>query len=176
MDATGSPPRQDVFLWVTVFVVDKYDKQGYPRIMNTTTATKTTDAMTELFGETIYSYTRAQALDDGQQVDANIGDLGDVTPQHFRMPVYMTAGVFAIMETAVNNPRYSYQDYKGIWHDVCTMAGLAIRASRNGSEVAFRVIIKGAGRKSLYTMVAQCGPVDIDDARSCITIMLPEDR
>jgi hypothetical protein len=143
---------------------------------NTATATQPTNSMTELFGKTIYSYTRERALDDGVQVDANIGDFGDVTPQHFRMPVYMTSGLFAIMEQAVKNPRYSYQDFKGIWHDVCHMAGLAIRASRDSSEVAFKVIIKGAGRKSLFTLVAQCGAVDIDDARPCITIMLPEDR
>lgn len=129
-----------------------------------------------LFGKVIYSYTRERALEDGVQVDANIGDLAEVTAQHFKFQVFMTAGVFAIMETAVNNPRYDYQDYKGIWHDVCTMAGLAMRVSRDPSECAFRVIIKGAGRKSLFTFVAQIGPRDIDQPEPAITIMLPEDR
>lgn len=142
----------------------------------TNTNTAATSDMESLFGPVLYAYTRAQALDDGMQVDANIGDLGDVTPQHFRMPVYMTAGVFSLMEQAVSNPRYHYQDYKGIWHDVCTMAVHAIRASRDSSDVSFKVIIKGAGRKSYHTLCAQCGPVDLDDPRPCITIMLPEDR
>lgn len=137
--------------------------------------TNETNTNDSLFGEVIHTYTRAQALDDGMQIDANIGDLESVSRQHFKMPCYMTAGLFGIMENAVANERYG-QDFAGIWHDICFMGSLAIRAGRGGSSASFKVIIKGAGRKSLYTVLVECGPVDVDDLRPCLTFMLPEER
>lgn len=135
------------------------------------------NAMSSLFANApvISAYTRAQALEDGEQIDANVGDFAEVTRQHFRFPCYMTSGVFNIIERAVKNPRHC-NDLKGVWHDVCFMGGLAIRANRDGNFVGFKVIIRGAGRKSLYVLLAECGPVDIDDPRPSITFMLPEER
>ncbi len=42
----------------------------------------------------IYTYSRKQAVADGQQIDCRKGQLAAVTAQHQRkMPVYMTAAV-----------------------------------------------------------------------------------
>lgn len=51
----------------------------------------------------IYAYTRQNALDDGFQVDANIGDFAEITAQYYKVPVYMTNGVFSLIGWAVNN-------------------------------------------------------------------------
>ncbi len=133
--------------------------------------------MTFQDSDLIYSYTRKQALADGEQVDANIGDLAEVTRQHFRYPVYMTRSVFAIMERACSpesNKRWG-NDARGVWHDICTMAVRQMRQHPQGDRAFFQVIITGAGRNKLWEMLAVCGATDIDDAHPCICIMLPED-
>ena len=38
----------------------------------------------------IHSYSRKEAIEDGFQVDANIGDLAEVSKQHFKWPVFMS--------------------------------------------------------------------------------------
>lgn len=127
-----------------------------------------------LFGEVIASYTRKEALADGFQVDASIGDLAEVTRQHFKFPCYITQGLWAIMDRATANRRHM-NDLRGIWHDVCYLGRQAIRFSRDPSVVTFRCLIKGAGRQSLYTIRVECGPVDIDDPRPALTFGMPED-
>ena len=133
--------------------------------------------MTFQDSDLIYSYTRKQALADGEQVDCNIGDLAEVTRQHFKYPVYMTRSVFAIMERACSpksNKRWG-NDMKGVWHDICTMATMEMRYYPNDDSVNFQVIITGAGRNKYWDMIATCSATDIDDPAPCITIMLPED-
>ncbi len=48
--------------------------------------------MDNLFSEDdiIHAYTRKEALEDGFQVDANVGDFAEVTKQHYRWPVFMS--------------------------------------------------------------------------------------
>ena len=136
------------------------------------------DTNTETFfqpSDLVSSYTRRQAIEDGVQADMNAGITGEVTRENFKSPVYVTSGVFEIMSRAVANKRWC-NDWRGVWADVCNMARMAIKASRFDDLVRFQVIIRGAGRKSLYTFLAQCGPVDIDSPEPCITIMLPEDN
>jgi hypothetical protein len=131
-----------------------------------------TEAQDPLFEENIiYAYTRKQALEDGEQVDANIGDFAEVTRQHYKYPVFMTRSVFDIINRAVDNAKYC-NDYKGIWHDILWMSR---NYKSNGDTVHFNVIITGVGRKKTFHMLAQCGPMDIDDPRPVITVMLPED-
>jgi len=65
--------------------------------------------MTHIF----HSYTRKEALEDGFQVDANIGDFAEVSRQHYKYPVFMTKAVFDLMERAVENPRWR-DDFKGV--------------------------------------------------------------
>ncbi len=134
--------------------------------------------MTEDWGDIISTYTRKQALEDGEQVDANIGALAEVTRQHFKIPVYMTRSVWAIMERACSpesNKRWG-NDARGVWHDICTMATMQMRQHPQGDRAFFQVIITGAGRNKYHDMVAVCAAMDIDDARPCVTIMLPEDE
>jgi len=128
-----------------------------------------------IFGEVISSYSRRQALEDGMQADANIGDLAEVTRQHFKWPVYITRSLWNLMEKAVENRKYG-NDWKGVWHDICWMGKQAMRISRDPHEVSFKVIITGTGRTKYHTIVLQAGPRDIDDPSPALTFMLPEDR
>ncbi len=123
----------------------------------------------------IYIYSRKQALEDGVQVDANIGDLAEVTRQHFKYPVFLTRTVYDLMERAVNNRKW-LNDWKGVWHDICWMCRQSVRGLPQGENTAvFQVIIRGAGKKSLYTMKAVCEAKDFDNAQPVITIMMADE-
>jgi len=45
---------------------------------------------------------------------------------------------------------------------------------RHGQIIHFKVIITGAGKNKYWTFKAECGPMDIDDPRPSITIVLPD--
>lgn len=122
--------------------------------------------------DVIYSYTRKQALEDGEQVDANTGELAEISRQHCKYPVYMTRTVHDLIEQAVSDPKHC-NDRRGVWHDILWMTrhGQALdEATRQ-----FKVIITGTGHTRIHTLIAQCGPLDFDDPRPCVTIMHPEE-
>ena len=124
------------------------------------------------FGEAIYAYSRAQAIEDGVLIDATIGDLAEVSRQHFKYPVAMTAAVFALMEKAVNHPRWC-NDFKGVWHDILWMSKMGMMMRRDATQHLFRVIITGTGRRRNHTLKIVCGPGD--NTEPVLTVMLPEE-
>lgn len=123
-----------------------------------------------IFGEVISRYTRAQAIADGVLIDAMEGDFAEVSRQHFKYPIAMTAAVFAIIRKAVEHPKYC-NDYKGVWHDILWM-GRGLRGARQDQNL-FRVKIMGAGRRNVFTFKMVCGPGDT--AEPVLTLMLPEE-
>jgi len=128
-----------------------------------------TDPMTEIFGDVISIYTRAQAIEDGFLVDLMQNDFGDVSRQHYKFPIACTVSVFEIMQKAVENQRYC-NDYAGILHDMLWMSKV-MKHQIDESTVIFRVIIQGAGRSKYYDFKLVVGPGD--NAEPVITIMLP---
>ena len=117
-----------------------------------TTAVRILERPADFWGEPIHVYTRCQAIADGVLVDATVGDLAQVSRQHFGDPalyhVAMTAGLFALIERAVNNKK-AWNDYRGVWHDICWMSiVLPERKVRSGDAITtwFKVIITGTGR------------------------------
>ncbi len=89
-----------------------------------------TDPMTELFGEVIFTYSRAQALEDGVLVDA--GDMA--TEAGFRFPVAITAAAWSdcVVWTDADSAGQVHQDQSGrLW---LFMAHHAIRSSRSGGD------------------------------------------
>jgi hypothetical protein len=117
-----------------------------------------------VFGETIYSYSRAQAIDDGILVDLS---QADSIRQHWKHPFACTSAVWAIIEEALEKPG---QDISGICHDISTIAKLAIRgadAAREAEQIRFCVII--AGQK--HALKLHIGPGD--NAAPVLTLMLP---
>lgn len=131
--------------------------------MTTTTETTT---MTELFGEVIHSYTRAQALEDGVLVDV-CAAAPDVCRQHYSAPIACTAAVWAIVEKAVKNPRWM-NDVNGVVHDMLWMSRRS-GARLDESTKVFQVIIRGAGRRSTFTFKMTIGPDE--NGTPCLTIM-----
>lgn len=137
----------------------------------TQTETQTQDETPDDFwGDPIHTYTRAEAVEDGFQVTANEGDFAEVTQQHYKYPVYMSRAVFNLIEKAVNNKKHC-NDYKGIWHDILHMSKVHYRPIGETARL-FKVIIKGAARQSIFYMVIECMPHDIDDPSPCYYVRL----
>src|SRR5476651_1159715 len=100
------------------------------------------------FGDTIYSYSRAQAIEDGVLVDLS---QADSVRQHWKHPFACTSAVWAIIEEALQQPD---QDVSGICHDISTMAKLAIHGTRSAEQILFEVIIIGR----THTLKLHIGP------------------
>ena len=121
--------------------------------------------------ETIYTYTRAQAIEDGELVD--------VTPwareTGFRWPVAVTRAVWA--SCIAVPPRVIGQDERGRAHDVLWMAFCAIRRGPDGRERLYRLHFRNdnrpVSRRHLVTLKLVSGPGD--DAEPVLTIMLPQE-
>lgn len=116
------------------------------------------------FGETIYSYSRAQAIEDGVLVDLS---QADSIRQHWKHPFACTSAVWDIIETALETPG---QDVSGICHDISTMAKLAIHnphGARDADQIRFEVFI--AGKK--HALKLHIGPGDT--AAPVLTLMFP---
>lgn len=123
----------------------------------------------EILGKAIHTYTRAQALEDGVLVCANSGSIDEVTRQHFKYPVALSARLAEIIQKAVDNERHC-NDWKGVWHDVCHMSKGPLYRELDPTTRVFRVIITGAGRNKYWDLKAVCGPDD--NGEPCLTFLL----
>lgn len=129
--------------------------------------------VTEFFGEVIYRYTRAQAIEDGVLVDVS----ETAREAGFRWPVAMTSAAWAdcVAWSEEDNHRQVYQDESGRLWDVLWMAFNAIRSANNGTQLEYqlyRVPRDGKGVEArLTSLKLVCGPGDA--AEPVVTIMLP---
>ena len=131
----------------------------------------------------IYSYTRAQAIDDGVLIDVT----KIAREAGFKFPVACTSGLFyRYIETVENVPEdYPPQDESGRLWDLLTMLRYGIKKS-NGREIVFSFIFQmpnandwkhqyeqeepEAGKYArLVKLQAFCGPGD--SMEPVITIM-----
>lgn len=127
--------------------------------------------MAELFGEPIYSISRAELIEDGFLVDLMQDEMAGVARQHYKFPIACTIAVFEVMRKAVENKRHC-NDYAGILHDMLWMSRCAGRKV-DESTVYFRVIITGAGRSKYHNFKLIVGPGD--QGEPVITILLPNE-
>jgi hypothetical protein len=123
------------------------------------------------FGDVVYSYTRAQAVADGVQVEVT------KTAQEagIRFPVFLTRAVFDAYVAVP--PDVSGQDEAGRLWDVVWMLRFAIqRTSRGVERLPFALYVRNDNRAAkLVKLVAVAGPLDIDDPAPCITVMMPDE-
>lgn len=131
-----------------------------------------TPSLTELFGEPIHVYTRAQAIDDGALVD--VSELA--REAGFRLPVAVTRAVWQDSVAWTGN-QSAQQDQTARLYDVLFMAALAARRGQ-GRRVTFQVYrVPNDGRSKRAKVVLldiHIGPGD--SAEPVITItMLGED-
>ncbi len=115
----------------------------------------------DVFGEVVFSYSRAQAIEDGVLVD--LSDVASIK-ECWRYPFACTSTVWAIIEVALQEDG---QDLDGICHDISWMAFIAIRVTKDLQVVHFKVII--AGKK--HALKLHFGPGDT--AEPVLTLMLP---
>lgn len=103
----------------------------------------------DLFGEPIYSYSRAQAIKDGVLVDLS---QFEVIREHWKIEFCCTAAVWGVIEDAVEKHG---KDYAGILHDISHMAKLAI-GKHSGDTLHFDCIVGS----ELRSFKLHCGPGD----------------
>jgi len=123
------------------------------------------------FGDVVYSYTRAQAVADGVQVEVSkvAAEAG------IRFPVFLTRTVFDAYVAVP--PDVSGQDEAGRLWDVVWMLRFAIQRTKRGVErLPFALYVRNDNRAAkLIKLVAVAGPLDIDDPAPCITVMMPDE-
>lgn len=126
--------------------------------------------MEDLFGETIHTYTREQAIEDGFLADAQEGDLAGITREHFgECPVYIAHHLFTLITKAVANPR-TCNSWDGVLHDLFQMAKFSgLRRLQAGRTMVYTCIITGAGRVRNHKIF-----LNFDG--SALTFMLAEDN
>lgn len=126
--------------------------------------------------EIIYAYTTEDAVRDGVLFDAREfdGEAGKIIRQRYHgSAVYFTAGLRALVQKAVDHPRWC-NDLAGVVWDIVMMSSAAVnraaqQAMREGSgRSAFVVIITGTGRVRNHRVIAA-----IDG--NGLTFMLPGD-
>jgi hypothetical protein len=127
--------------------------------------------LAEVFGPVIYTYTRAQAVADGEQVEVSkVAEEAGI-----RFPVFLTRPVYDAYVTVP--PDVAGQDEAGRLWDIVWMLRFAIIRSRPGRDrlpVALYVRNDNT-RARLVKLVAVCGALDIDDPAPAITVILPDE-
>lgn len=124
----------------------------------------------KLFGEVIFSYSRAQALADGVLIDVT----QQAQEYGFRYPVAVTSTVWEDCIRWNNDIGTTYQDGAGRLADMLWMAARAAKSSK-GTLAVFDIqrIAHGQSKPSTVTLKSICGPGD--SAEPVITIMFPEE-
>ena len=123
------------------------------------------------FGPVIYSYTRAQAVADGVQVEVT----KTAKEAGISFPVFLTRGVFDRYVTVPEG--VTAQDEAGRLWDVVWMLRFAILRSRPGVQrIPVALYVRNDDRAArLVKLIATCGPLDIDEPQPAITVMLPDE-
>ena len=123
------------------------------------------------FGEVVYSYTRAQAVADGVQVEVSkvAAEAG------IRFPVFLTRTVYDAFVTVP--PGVTAQDEAGRLWDIVWMTRFAIIRARPGVDrIPVALYVRNDNhRAKLIKLVATCGPLDLDDPQPAITVAMPDE-
>ena len=92
-----------------------------------------------------------------------------------RFPVFLTRGVW---ENYVRVPKgVLCQNERGRVWDIVWMLRCAARKT-NGPHMRFRLHVRNDNRWGTpppVTLKAECGPLDIDDLRPAITVLMPDE-
>ena len=123
------------------------------------------------FGEVIYSYSRAQAIEDGVLVDVT----SVAREAGIGFPVAITRAVFE--QCVAVPPGAESQDERGRLWDVVWMLRANIHRT-SGDRCDYQLYVRNHNRarltrRDLVTLKAICGPGDT--AEPVITIMLPDE-
>lgn len=126
--------------------------------------------LTETFGQPVYAYTRAQAIEDGEQVDVS----STAREAGITYPVFLTRAVWAAYVEVP--PCVTCQDEAGRLWDIVWMLRFAIKSAKPGCDrVPVCLYVRNRGGRKLVKLIAQAGPKDIDDPNPAITVMMPDE-
>ena len=136
------------------------------------TNTNTND--TEPFGPVIYSYTRAHAVADGEQVEVT----KTAEEAGLIYPLFLTRAVYDSFVTVP--PGVTAQDEAGRLWDIVWMLRCAIGSALHMTDLQDRLMFSlyvrnDNDRPRLVKLRATCGPLDIDDPQPAITVMMPDE-
>jgi len=121
------------------------------------------------FGEVIYSYTRAQAVADGVQVEVTkIAQEAGI-----KFPMFLTRAVYD--KYVAVPPDVTGQDESGRLWDVVWLTRFAIIRARPGCDrLPVALYVRNDNRAArLVKLIATCSALDIDNPAPAITVMLP---
>jgi hypothetical protein len=123
------------------------------------------------FGEVIYSYTRAQAVADGVQVEVT------KTAQEagIKFPMFLTRAVFDHYVAVPDG--VTGQDEAGRLHDLVWMTRFGILRRPPGcTRIPVELYVRNDNRAArLVKLIATCGALDIDDPQPAITVAMPDE-
>ena len=119
----------------------------------------------------IHTYTRAEAIRDGCQVDVST----TAREAGITFPVFLTRAVFDAYVAVP--PDVQAQDEAGRLWDVVWMTRFAILRTRPGvNRITVALYVRNDNQRSrLVKLTAVCGLTDIDDPAPAITVMLPDE-
>lgn len=130
---------------------------------------------TKIFGDEIYSYTRAQAIDDGELVDVS----KTAKQTGFKLSVAVTRVVWDqfIDWTSADDDKQTIQHASGRLWDALWMLYLACRRSAGESSLKFRLyVIPRDGRSRKPHQVELKAVIGGgDNGEAVITVMLPNE-
>ena len=128
------------------------------------------DNLTELFGPVIASYTRSQSISDGFQIDVSetAKEAGISFPTFINRTVF---DAYVVVPEGVEG-----QDESGRLWDIINGLRFAIdKTRRSASRIPFDLLVKNKNSKPcLVKLAAMCGPLDINDHKPAITIIMPD--
>ena len=126
---------------------------------------------THPFGPVIYSYTRAQAVADGVQVEVTKTAQG----AGIRFPMFLTRTVYDAYVTVP--PGVTAQDEAGRLWDIVWMTRFGILRARPGVDrIPVALYVRNDNRAAkLIKLIATCGPLDLDDPQPAITVMMADE-
>jgi hypothetical protein len=124
----------------------------------------------DLDWEILSIYTRREALADGVQRD--VSNLA--TEAGIRYPVFITQSAYA--EAVTVPPGVQGQDEPGRLWDVLWMLAHALRQTKSDSNhlvLELSVCNSNEGEPALVRLSVVCGPMDFDNPKPALTIMMP---
>ena len=118
------------------------------------------------FGEVVFAYTRAQAIEDGVLVDVS----KTAKEAGIKWPVALTAEVWALIEDIPDS--HAHEDIQGRLWDVLWMARHAMsNAEGPSTETLYKLILHNGDTNEVQLKIVS-GPGD--QGEPVLTIMLPD--
>lgn len=126
--------------------------------------------MNELYGEPIFEFSRADALQQRMLIDLSSNFPDEC--RLYRYHVACTSAVWSLVEQATADRKHCNSAAGVVW-DILFMSQHGIVTRPDEQTVIFQVIITGTGRKRIHTMKAVCHPGD--NMEPVITIMMTDE-